>query len=622
MCGIAGLLHFDREREVDAGVLDRMTDILAHRGPDGRGTHREGPVGLGHRRLAIIDLSPEASQPLCNEDGTVWVVANGEIYNFVELREELEAKGHVFRSRTDSEVLVHLYEEEGERLVERLRGMFAFAIWDSRQGRLLLARDRFGQKPLYYHLGADGVRFGSEIKAIVQDPDVPRAPDLRALDAYLTYGYVPGPWSAFQGIRRLPPGHVLTVSGDGQHDLRRYWSLDLAPKLEGAEAAPARVEARLLELLDEAVRLRMVSDVPLGAFLSGGLDSSAIVASMCATSEGGPASVRTYSIGFAEGAFDETAYAAEVAQHLGTTHEKLVLTRDAFAELERIAWHYGEPFADSSCLPTFAVSALARRHVTVVLSGDGGDELFCGYNRYVGTRAEMRVREAPTALRLAARNRVLIELLRRAGHAQLSGELAHGRASTSLGPSDYYLTRIQHHAPSMKRELYGERLQPILRQQDAGDIMRRAIAASNGETFTERCAHADAITYLPDDILVKVDVASMAHGLECRSPLLDHVLAEFVGRIPYRQKMRRLETKLALRRAVGPRLPRSVLERSKMGFGIPLDRWLRDGLSRQVRETLLAPEADRGYVRRPVVERLLAEHQAGRVNHQNHLFTL
>ena len=620
MCGIAGLLHFDRSRVVSGDVLDRMTDVLAHRGPDGRGTYIDGPLGLGHRRLAIIDLSDDAAQPLTNEDQTVWVVANGEIYNFRALRAELEAKGHTFRSQTDCEVLVHLYEEEGEAMVERLRGMFAFALWDARAQRLLLARDRFGQKPLHYRLDQAGVHFGSEVKAILQDPAVPREPDLEVLDAYLTYGYVSGPRSAFRGIRRLPAGHTLSVEADGTHSLRCYWRLALGPKLEGAEAEPRRVEARVRELLDEAVRLRMISDVPLGAFLSGGLDSSAVVSSMVQAAD--PSAVRTFSIGFAEGGFDETAYAAEVARHLGTTHDKLVLTRDAFAGLERVAWHYGEPFADSSCLPTFAVSKLAREHVTVVLSGDGGDELFCGYNRYVGTRAEMRVRGAPRSLRLLARNRVFIELLRCAGRERLSGELAHGRVSRGISPSDYYLTRIQQHAPEVKRELYGPRLREVFQRRDARDIMRIALAASDGETFTERCAGADAITYLPDDILVKVDIASMAHGLECRSPLLDHELAEYVGRIPFVQKMHRLDTKLALRRAVGPRLPRSVLERSKMGFGIPLDRWLREGLADQVRDTLLAPEAERGYVRRDVVERMLREHQSGAYNHQNHLFSL
>ena len=432
MCGIAGLLYFDPEREVSAPLLDRMTDVLEHRGPDGRGTHRDGPLGLGHRRLAIIDLSEDAAQPMANEDQTVWVVLNGEIYNFQALRKELEAKGHTFHSHSDTEVLVHLYEEEGDALVERLRGMFAFAIWDAKRRRLLLARDRFGQKPLYYRLDEQGLHFASEIKGILQDPDVERRPDLRGIHAYLTYGYVPGPLTAFAGIDSLPPGHTLSVEQDGSSKLTRYWALHMAPKHEDVEDTPAgrrRAEERVRELIDEAVRLRMISDVPLGAFLSGGVDSSTIVASMC---QAGGAAPKTFAIGFDEAAFDERAYAAEVATHLRTDHEVLVLTPDSFTGLERIVWHYNQPFADASCLPTFAVSKLARQHVTVALSGDGGDELFVGYRRYLGTRMEERLRAGHSLPRAIARNRFVIEATRRAGMHDLCMELA--QAPPALGP--------------------------------------------------------------------------------------------------------------------------------------------------------------------------------------------
>ncbi|MEZ6184314.1 MAG: asparagine synthase (glutamine-hydrolyzing) [Planctomycetota bacterium] len=623
MCGIAGLFYFDPSREVDATLLDRMTDVLAHRGPDGRGTYRDGSLGLGHRRLAIIDLSPDGAQPMSNEDESVWVVLNGEIYNFQELRAELEGKGHTFRSKSDTEVLVHLYEEEGDALVERLRGMFAFAIWDKKNRRLLLARDRFGQKPLYYRQDAAGLHFASEIKGILQDPDVERRPDLRGLHAYLTYGYVPGPVTAFEGISALPPGHTLAVEQDGRASLTRYWALHLAPKHTDVDDTPAgrrRAEERVRELIDEAVRLRMISDVPLGAFLSGGVDSSSIVASMCRAR---PQAPKTFAIGFDEAAFDERAYAAEVATHLRTEHEVLVLQPDSFTGLEQIVWHYNQPFADPSCLPTFAVSKLARQHVTVALSGDGGDELFVGYRRYLGTRLEERLRAGHALPRTLARNRFLIEATRRAGFHDLCMELAHSRWNKDLPPSDLYLTRLESLGYGLKGRLYEPGAWGSLVRRDAREVVRRALAGSDGVNFTERCAHADVTTYLPDDILVKVDVASMAYSLECRSPLLDHKLAEYVGRLPFALKMRHLETKRVLKRAMRERLPRSILTRKKMGFGVPLETWFRGQLSQVLQETILSERAlARGYFRPAALRQLVDEHVSGRTDWQNPLFTL
>ena len=625
MCGIAGLLHFDPARPVDPELLDRMTDALAHRGPDGRGTHIDGPLGLGHRRLAIIDLSPDAAQPMRNEDGRVWVVLNGELYNFQALRAELEAKGHRFASRSDTEVLVHGWEEWGERLVERLRGMFAFALWDARARRLFLARDRFGKKPLYYRLTPEGLWFGSEAKAILQDPRVPREPDLLAIHEYLTYGYVPGPRTAFQGVQKLPPGHLMVVEADGRSRVQAYWSLKVSPKHADLGTSPADVQRaaeRVAELLDEATKLRLISDVPLGAFLSGGVDSSAVVASMCRASDRS-GDVRTFAIGFSNRAYDESGYAERVARHLGTDHRVLLLTPDLAPGLARIAWHHGEPFADASCIPTFAVSALARRQVTVVLSGDGGDELFCGYRRHVGTRLHERLSGASPLVRAVVENRVLIEALRRAGRTNLAAELAHGRWQRELPPSDLYLTRLELVSPELKARLYADGLLLAARGRDARERVRLAIAGSAGETFTERCAHADAVTYLPDDILVKVDVASMAHGLEARAPLLDHVLAEYVAQLPFELKMRRLVSKRVLREAIRPRVPAEVLTRPKMGFGVPLEDWFRGGFKKLLREVLLDPRSlGRGLFRPAEVARLVDEHVRGRADHQNPLFTL
>lgn len=621
MCGIAGMLRFDG-REVESAVLDHMTDVLSHRGPDARGTYLDGALGLGHRRLSIIDLSDDGRQPMPNEDETVWVVLNGEIYNFAELRAELEAKGHRFRSHTDTEVLVHLYEEEGARLVERLVGMFAFALWDSRARRLLIARDRFGQKPLYYRLNDQSLHFASEAKGILADTSVPRAPDPLALDLYLTFGYVPAPHSAFVGLSKLPPGFLLEVEADGRHQLRRYWSLQLGPKRRVAgRRAEERVEEELLAAIDEATRLRMVSDVPLGAFLSGGVDSSAIVAAMCEAQPG--SKVRTFSIGFDEPAYDERAYAREVAEHLGTEHVDLVLSPENAPELERVVWHYGEPFADPSALPTFAVSELARKHVTVVLSGDAGDELFLGYDRYLGTRLEEAVRTSPQPLRALARNRVALALLSHGGKPQLAGTLAHSAFNPQLTPIDLYLSRLELVRERDKRELYSPGFVQATRAMDAYALYRRAIADSDGETFVERCAHADVSAYLPDDILVKVDVASMAFGLECRSPLLDHRLAELAATLPARLKLRRLEQKRVLKRAIRRRVPPRVLERKKQGFGVPLEHWFRGQLTGLLRERLLDPAArQRGLFDPRAVERAIEEHASGRVDRRNQLYPL
>jgi asparagine synthase (glutamine-hydrolysing) len=620
MCGIAGLLRFDG-RPVDPAVLDSMTDVLTHRGPDGRGTYIDGELGLGHRRLSIIDLSDDGAQPMPNEDETVWVVLNGEIYNFPQLREELLGKGHRFRSHTDTEVLVHLYEEHGDEMVSRLRGMFAFALWDTKKRRLLIARDRFGQKPLFYRLDHLGIHFASETKGIFADPEVPRAADPLALHLYLTYGYVPAPYSAFTGVRKLAPGTLLTVEASGKTQQRPYWTFPIQPKRQvSSKREEAALEEELIARIDEATKLRMISDVPLGGFLSGGVDSSAIVAAMV---RAGGEKVRTFAIGFHEKAYDERAYAREVANHLGTDHTELVLTPDNFVPLEQIAWHYGEPFADPSALPTFALSKLAREQVTVALSGDAGDELFLGYGRYLGTRLEEGVRQAPAPLRRLARSHSMLGVLSRAGQPKLAGELAHSAYNRKLSQADLYLTRLELLTSSVKDELYSPGFRFATRGMDARELVRGAIQGSGGETLVERCGHADALTYLPDDILVKVDIASMAFALECRSPFLDHELAEFVGTLPARLKMKRLEGKRILKRAIQDQVPPSVISRSKQGFGVPLEHWFRGKLDTLLRERLLAPEArQRGLFEPSVVERYVEEHTSGLRDHRNALFPL
>ncbi|HZU99955.1 MAG TPA: asparagine synthase (glutamine-hydrolyzing) [Planctomycetota bacterium] len=619
MCGIAGVFHFDRDRPVDRALLDRSTDVIAHRGPDGRGVYVDGSVGLGHRRLAIIDTTDAASQPLSNEDGTVWIVFNGEIYNFQSLKDELVQKGHKFRSRSDTETIVHLYEEMGERVVERLRGMFAFAIWDSRKQQLLLARDRIGKKPLQYWTDGRTLRFGSEIKAILEDSSVPREPDLIALDHYLTYGYCPAPETAFKGIRKLSPGHTLTVGRDGVLHLRRYWELKLSPKrTEGLE----RIEDEILETLDEATKLRMISDVPIGAFLSGGIDSSAIVASMQRASN---TPVRTFSIGFEEKAWDESEYARLVAEHVKTDHTELTLKPDALEGIEKLAWHYNEPFADSSLLPTSAVSKLARSKVTVVLSGDGGDEVFVGYGRYTGMRVEERIEAIPYPFRLFAYRRPVHQFLDLLGIGRMNSLRDHLEAARwrrYMPMVERYFCPIEVVQVDTKKRVTAGDFVRSLGGHDARDLLRERVMASDGETWTEKCAHADFTTYLPDDICTKVDIASMAYGLETRAPLLDHVLVEKVGVLPFRLKMRGVTGKWVLRRALRNRLPETTLTRKKMGFGVPIEVWFKGGFSKLLEDVLLDQKArERGILDPAGVRSLIDQHKA-QGGQQYPLFTL
>ncbi|MGB4780428.1 asparagine synthase (glutamine-hydrolyzing), partial [Candidatus Methylomirabilis sp.] len=408
MCGICGKINRDSNAPVDEGGLRRMAKALAHRGPDSDGVFVNNHVGLAHRRLAIIDLSPDGAQPMSNEDGSVWIVFNGEIYNFHELRDALVRKGHSFRSRSDTEVIIHLYEDLGPEALCALRGMFALAIWDGNRRQLLLARDRLGKKPLFYFDGSSSFAFASELQSLLEDPSVPRVPDLEAIRYYLTYRYVPSPYSAFQGIRKLPPAHYLLLK-NGQLRVTRYWTLHYAEKSYESEEI---LSERLLESLEEAVRLRMISDVPIGAFLSGGLDSSAVVAMMSRLSEG---SVKTFSIGFDDQAFSELPYARSIARRFGTDHHECIVKPDAVGILPLLVRHFGEPFADSTAVPQYYLSKLAREHVTVVLAGDGGDEAFGGYDRYVATLAARPTDRIPSPMRNG-----LVGLIRRLSKSSLS----------------------------------------------------------------------------------------------------------------------------------------------------------------------------------------------------------
>jgi asparagine synthase (glutamine-hydrolysing) len=643
MCGICGIVS--RGAPPDPEVVRSMIARLRHRGPDGEGMYdscesrvpgpgsqvsssgirNEGPrtrdlepgthAVLGHTRLSIIDL-PGGKQPMGNEDGTVQVVFNGEIYNFRELRRDLEARGHRFATRSDTEVLVHLYEEKGEELVHDLHGMFAFAIWDARRGRLVAARDRLGKKPFYYLESPLRLAFASELKALAAIPGFDRTVDPEAVHLYLTYQYVPPPRTIFRAARKLSPGQLLTWEA-GRLRTRTWWQVP-------ADEAPDRPEGEWIErvraALEEAVRRRLVSDVPLGAFLSGGVDSSIVVALMSRLS-GAP--VKTFSIGFREAAYDERPFAREVAARYGTDHEEFVVEPKALEILPRLAWHYDEPFADSSMVPTWYVSQIARRRVTVALSGDGGDEGFGGYERYLGVAAAARLDAALGPARQAAARALQCVLpaigrersLLRRGRRFLQGLAA--------DPDARYMRWVGIFPPEMHPALYAPDFASAVAGTPAAGLLAESFARFRGRDVTGATMLVDLETYLPHDLLVKVDLASMAHGLEVRCPFLDHGLVELAARMPTRWKLRGSQGKYLLKRAMADLLPASVLHRPKMGFAVPLPRWFRRELRPLLHDVVLGPRAcARGYFKVAAVERLVREHQAGRADHGHRLWIL
>lgn len=602
MCGIVGKINFDAKNTVTWQELARMSSALAHRGPDGQGTWVDGNVGLAHRRLAIIDLSTEANQPMCNEDETVWITFNGEIYNFLELRRELESQGHSFHTNSDTEVIIHAYEQYGRGCLRRLRGMFAFAIWDSRSRTLFLARDRVGKKPLYYFYGDGQFLFASEIKALLADKTVPREPDPIAIEHFLALGYVPGPRTAFKGIRKLAPAHWLEIR-EGKMESERYWKLCYTPKLKlSMDDAKAELQWRLAE----AVRLRLVSDVPLGAFLSGGVDSSAVVSCM-AKLMGQP--VRTFSVGFGVSALDERPYARQVAERYGTDHIELMVDAPVADLISRLAWQYDEPFGDSSAVPSYLISELTRQHVTVVLNGDGADETFGGYDWYemerwinLGTVLPigLRRRFADVMQQIPARLRQITPLWKISRLAEV----------LSLPPPRRYAQWVEHFSPHARQKLYTADFQNKVQKCNPDDLFASAFAESEADNWLDVVLDADVNIYLADDLLVKMDRATMSHSLEARSPFLDHVLMEFVASLPVSFKQAWGQKKRILRAMLRGSLPDSLLDRPKMGFSVPIAKWFREELHEIAWDVLLSNRAlGRGYFRREQVANLLQEHE-------------
>jgi asparagine synthase (glutamine-hydrolysing) len=619
MCGIVAVFDRTGQRPIDAGLLKRMTDAIAHRGPDGEGFHNEPGVGLGHRRLAIIDVS-RGHQPLYNETGEIGVVFNGEIYNFEEIARELLAAGHVFKTRSDTEVIVHAWEQWGEACVDRFRGMFAFLLWDRRRGVLFAARDRLGKKPLYYALLADGhAVFASELKALLAYPDIDRRIDVRGIEEFFAYGYVPDPRTIYSGVHKLEAGCTLLLSrGDRSEPRpRRYWTPNFAPdERMDANAAIERLDGELLE----AVRLRLISEVPLGAFLSGGVDSSAVVA-MMAQLDSRP--VETFSIGFKQKEYDESEHAALVAAQFKTSHHTRIVDADAFDLIDKLGEIYDEPFGDASAIPTLQVCATAREKVTVALSGDGGDEIFCGYRRYLWHAREERVR---AMLPRGLRRRVfgaLAAIYPKADWAPRPLRAKTTFQELALDPLEAFFVNVSVVPDAMRDALFSPTLKRELDGHHALSVLaRHAVDAPKHDPLVW-AQYLDLKTWLPGDILTKVDRASMAVSLEARSPFLDHKLIEWAATLPAALKLQGTEGKWILKRTLEKRLPKEILYRRKQGFSVPLTRWFRGPLRERVRAALLGGAlADSRFFDLTTVARLLDQHQSGVSDHARTLWLL
>lgn len=614
MCGIAGFIDLweaggVREAGERTAILDSMCRIIAHRGPDDQGTMLKPGVALGMRRLSIIDLAG-GHQPISGEDGSATIVFNGEIYNFQELTPNLKDRGHRFKTHSDTESIVHSYEEFGVDCVQDLRGMFAFAIWDDKNRKLFVARDRAGKKPLYYTLTRGGAFvFGSELKVLLQHPEVEREIDPKALDSYFTLGYVPDPYSIFKNIHKLPPGHYLNFT-DGTVTVKQYWDFQF-------NAAEYVREEDCLEelrfLLDESVRLRLISDVPLGAFLSGGIDSSTIVGLMARHLD---QPVKTFSIGFREDSYNELKYARMTAQKFGTDHHEFFVTPEICSVVDELAWYMDEPFADQATIPNYVVSKLAREHVKVVLSGDGGDELFAGYTRYVVAQSRASFDLIPQTLRQ--------------GLQPLSKHLPHGTKgrnylfNISLDPISRYLDSVSIFSSLNRQTLYTNDFRKAVGVDTYVPKLFRELNSkvTSGEPL-DRLLYIDSKTYLPSDILAKVDRMSMAVSLEARAPLLDHKLIDFVCRMPAAFKLAGSQTKHLLKRAVADLVPHDILNRPKQGFGVPIQDWINQQLRSRIRDTLTEPRTlQRGYVDPKYVNVLLNEHDRGRRDHSDGLWAL
>jgi asparagine synthase (glutamine-hydrolysing) len=618
MCGICGVAYVDPARPVERGVLSEMNAAIRHRGPDSDGFHFAPGVGLAARRLSIIDVAG-GDQPISNEDGSVHVVFNGEIYNHQLLRRDLQQRGHRFRTHTDTEAIVHAYEEYGADCVQHLRGMFAFALWDQRTEQLLLARDRIGKKPLYYALHDQGLLFGSELKCLLRYPGFTPAPDLRAIYDYLTLQYVPEPLSACTGVCKLPPAHVLRWQA-GQLQLQRYWQPQFEPKVDlSYEDARAAVREKIVE----AVRIRLMSDVPLGAHLSGGIDSTIVVGVMAQLMD---RPVSTFSVGFRAEAYSELRYAREIAERFQTDHHELMIEPDALAVLPEMVAHFDEPFADAAAIPLWFLSRFTRQHVTVALNGDGGDEAFAGYQRYYADPLADLYRMVPESLRTRIFDRLLRTLPSRPdvpAERSYLGALRRLTRAAALPHSASIIRWGSYFDESDKRALFRPEVHAAINAPPTHARLAKRFAEAPAHHRVDRTLYTDMLTYLPGALLVKADRMTMAHSLEARSPLLDHELIELAASLPVSYKLKGRNTKRILRAAFADLLPPALAARPKMGFGVPLAAWFRGPLRAAAHDLLLASDSRlRDYFRTAPVEQLLHENTQGAADHGKRIWAL
>lgn len=620
MCGIAGKIYLDKDRDVLESDIANMVVAINHRGPDDWGVYCHKNIGLGHARLSIIDISPLGHQPMANGAGDVRIVFNGEIYNFKELRDNLIKDGYIFKSKTDTEVIIALYEKYGEDCLQYLRGMFAFAIWDDKNKKLFIARDRIGKKPLNYFFDSNNkiFIFASEIKAILKNKEVKKDVNYEAIDHYLSLQYIPSPFTIFQGIKKLPPAHYLVLQNN-QMKIQRYWQIDFNEKLNISEN---KWKEKVVDKLKEAVSLRMISDVPLGAFLSGGIDSSAVVSIMSELSDN---SVKTFSVGFGEVDYNETQFARIIADKFKTEHHEFIVEPKALDILSKLVYYYDEPFADSSAIPTWYLAELTRKHVTVALNGDGGDENFGGYERYIAYKVDILSQQMPCIL-----NNILA---RKAGktinsllHTKLTQKIERFLATNQQDPRANYIGRIFGFTSEQKKYLYSEDFKNKLNNnivKHSEEILEQLFSDNNAKDVIDKALFVDINSYIPGDLMVKVDIATMAHSLESRSPFLDHEFMELMAKMPSNLKIKGFNKKYILKESLRSMLPSEILDRPKMGFGAPLEQWFRGDLKNLVIDNLLSKKSlDRGLFNEEAVKKLVYDHIDKKANNCYKLWQL
>lgn len=615
MCGICGLLDYSNKK-IEENTIQQMCSKMEHRGPDGQGVYVSNQdnlsIGLGHRRLKIIDLSQAGHQPMFNEDGSIVLVFNGEIYNYQELRPVLEAKGHVFKSHTDTECLIHLYEEYGQDCVKQLRGMFAFAIWDRKKEILMLARDRVGKKPLLYYYKNGNFCFASEFCALLASGFISKEINRESLSYYLELGYIPAPLTIYKDVFKLPPAHFLILTGN-QISIHKYWQLDYTNKIKISEQEASN---EMIKLLKEAVNIRLYSDVALGAFLSGGIDSSAVVALMSQLSLG---KVKTFSIGFDEKDYSELKYARNIAKRYNTEHNEFIVRPKALEVLPLLVENYGEPYADSSCIPTYYVSKETKKFVTVALNGDGGDESFAGYDRYnamlVAEKVPVFARKIisdlsyfiPDSVNFRNKFRRIKRFLK----------------ALDLSTDARYLKWVSIFDQGLKKELCSDEFLRTINAGNALNLIKQYVVYSGNSFSVDTLLSTDVLTYLPYDLLVKVDIASMSNSLEARSPFLDHKLMEFAASLPANFKIRRGIKKYILKKAIKNLVPQENISRAKMGFGVPIGKWLRGELKDYLKGNLLSGKfVKRGYFNQSVITRLVNDHTDNKTDYSYQLWAL